>query len=207
MLLTIDCCARNGMELDAVVETTVAAGGEKERRFKQDIQLSVMGMDIKQLVVHDGKSLWIAINGKIFRDFDKKEDLEKFEEAAFAEQAAGLVLLNSKEIETSIIGEDKVGDTPVIGVRVSKKGRKDVSLYFDKETGLLKKIHSRAVDFMSGTEVEQERILEDYKEVEGQKRPQRAVVMQDGKKLVEVEFTETKLVDSVDDSAFDKPKE
>lgn len=197
----------NGMELDATVETTIASGPGKDRKFKQDIQLSVMGQDVKQLVVFDGKAMWIAINGKIFMTYDKKEDLEKFEEAAFAEEAAGLVLLSDKEIETSIIGEDKVLDTPVIGIRVAKKGRKDVSLYFEKESGLLKKIHSRTLDFMSGNEVEQERIFDDYKEVDGQKRPQRAVVNQDGKKLVEIEFSETKIVDSVEESAFDKPKE
>jgi hypothetical protein len=194
-----------GLELDATMEMTVAHG--KTRKFRQDIQLSVMGQDINQQVVYDGKEMWIAINGKVAMTIDKKEDLALLEEAAWSEEAAGLVLLNDKDVETSIIGESKVGDTPVIGIRVSKKGHKDVSLFFDKESGLLKKVQSRGLDFMSRAEVEQERIMDDYKETDGIKHPQKLTIIQDGKKLVEMEITETKYLDTVGDDVFAKPKD
>jgi hypothetical protein len=190
-----------GLELDATMEMTVAHN--MGRKFRQDIQLSVMGQDINQSVAFNGKEMWITINGKLFQTLDKKEELTLLEEAAWAEEAAGLVLLNDKTIETSIIGESKLGDTPVIGVRVSKKGKKDVSLYFDKESGLLKKVQYRTIDFMSKNEVEQERIIDEYKEADGLKRANKITINQDGKKLLEMEMTEVKYVDNVGDDVFE----
>lgn len=174
-------------------------------KFRESIEIKIAGQTITVLTIANGDKITIDANGMAVEATDGVKDAIK--QAKHLLQIGRLAPLKDKKYELSLIGEDKVEGKKVVGIRVAAKDQKDVSLYFDKETGLLKKIHSRAVDFMSGTEVEQERILDDYKEVEGQKRPQRAVVNQDGKKLVEVEFTETKLVDSVDASAFDKPKE
>jgi hypothetical protein len=190
----------NGMELDATME---AWAGEK--KFRQDIKLSIMGMDIEQTVAFDGKEVWIAANGKVVMTLDKKEDLELVEEALHAEKVGDLQLLDDKTIELSIIGDDKVGDTPVVGVRVSKKGRKDVSLYFDKKTHMLKKTESRGLDFQSRQEVTQERIVDEYQEVDGVMRPKKLTVNQDGKKTVEMEFTGFETMDKLDDSTVKKP--
>jgi len=191
-----------GMELDGTME--ISASDEK---FKQDFQFSIMGQDISQTVGFDGKQLWIAVNGKVVMAVDKKEDLDVIKEAIFAERAVSLALLGDKSIELSIIGEDKVGDTPVIGVRVSKKGHKDVSIYFDKATHLLKKTQFRGVDFQSRAEVEEEHIMDDYKDIGGEMQPMRVTVNKEGKKFVEIEFTEIKYVDKFEDSVFAKPKE
>ncbi len=139
--------------------------------------------------------------------FDKKEDIDALKEAIYAEKMAGLALLGDKDVEVSIIGEDKVGDTPVVGVRVSSKGHKDVSVYFDKKTHLVKKVIGRALDFESHMEVEQERIVDEYKEIDGMMRPVRITVLKDGKKQVELEITEMKFIDKPGDDAFAKPKE
>src|SRR5260370_30988043 len=139
-------------------------------------------------------------------DLKKEEELAPIKEAIFAEEAAGLALLGSKDIELSIIGESKVDDTPVVGVRVSKKGHKDVSLYFDKTTHLLRKVESRGMDFQTQMEVAQERIMSDYKERNGVKRPTKVIVNNDGKKVADLEILETKIVDKLDDDTFDKPK-
>ena len=42
--------------------------------------------------------------------------------------------MKEKGYELSLIGEDKVEGKKVVGVRVSKKDQKDISLYFDAET-------------------------------------------------------------------------
>jgi hypothetical protein len=194
-----------GLELDATMEMTASPG--KNPKFRQDIQLSVMGMDINQVVGFNGKEMWIAVNGKVVQTRDKKEDLALLEEMLWAEEAGGLVLLNDKSVETSIIGESKIGDLPVIGLRVSKKGHKDVNLYFEKESGLLKKAQYRTIDFATGSEVEQERITDEYKEVDGLKRPNKISIVNDGKKIVEMEINEIKYVDTVGDDVFTKPKE
>jgi hypothetical protein len=125
----------------------------------------------------------------------------------YSEKAAGLAMLGDKDIELSIIGDDMVGDTAVVGVRVSSKGHKDVSLYFDKKTHLLKKSIGRMLDFESHAEVEQERIVDEYKEVDGMMRPARMTLNKDGKKFVEIELTEVRSVDKLDDDTFAKPKQ
>jgi hypothetical protein len=194
-----------GLELDATMEMTVAPG--KAHKFRQDIQLSVMGMDVNQTVAFNGKEMWIGVNGAVMQTLDKKEDLELLEEMLWAEEAAGLALLNDKDVKTSVVGESKVGDVPVIGIKVSKKGRRDITLYIEKESGLPKKVEYRTIDFMSKMEIDQERIMDDYKEVDGLKRPNKLTITKDGKKFIEIEVTDVKYVDTVGDDVFAKPKE
>ena len=59
-------------------------------------------------------------------------------------------LLKEKGYELSLIGEDKVEGKKVVGVRVTKKDQKDISLFFDKETGLLAKLEYRGADPSNG---------------------------------------------------------
>lgn len=190
------------MEIDATMEMTYIGN-----KFKQEVQLSIMGMDINQVVVFDGKEAWVAINGKVAMTLDKKEDVDLITEAVWAEEAGGLIALKDKDVTLSTIGEDKVNDTPVIGIRVSKKGRKDVSLFFDKKTMLLKKMTYRSMDFTSRMEVEQDRVMDEYKEFEGQKIAMKSNVYKEGKRTAELDLTEVKFVDTVDEATFNKPKE
>src|SRR5262249_39783998 len=141
------------MELDATMESSVA--GEK---FRHVLQLNVMGMDISQTIVYDGKEMWIALNGKVIMTLNKEDDLKAIKEMIYAEKMAGMAFLGGKKVELAIIGEDKVNDTPVVGVRVSSKDHKDINLYFDKETGMLAKMNSQGLDFQTQQEVAEERI-------------------------------------------------
>jgi len=175
------------------------------KKFKHIIDINVNGMDIKQEVCFDEKELWIAVNGKVAITLSKDEQVAAVREAIFADSAVGKAMLGDKSIECSIIGEGKVEDKPATGVRLTSKGHKDVSAWFDKKSGLLVKIESRGVEFQSGQEVAEERIINEYKEVEGYKRPSRISVHRDGKKVAEIEVTETKLLDNLDDSTFAKP--
>ena len=193
------------VNIDATTEVSFTGGANK--KFRQDLEFTFMGQNIKQAVGYDGKTGWIALNGKVMKTFDSKEEVEALQETLYSEEVAELVMVGDKSLELSIIGEDKVGDTPVIGIRVVKKGHKDVSLFFDKESGLLKKVVNRGLDLQTGTEVEQERFFSDYKEVDGEKRAMKIVMNQDGKKFVELEITEVKYADKLDDDLFVKPKE
>ena len=52
-------------------------------------------------------------------------------------------------------------------MRVSVKDKKDVSLYFDKETGLLAKMEYRGSDPGTGKEINEERIITEYEQEQG----------------------------------------
>jgi len=186
--------------IDAQMESFIG-----DKKFKHALDFSIMGMNFNQVVGYDGKEMWITLNGKVVMTITGK-DLDPIKDAIYAEQLAGLVILKEKGLELSVIGESKMGEQDLIGIRVSKKDHKDVSLHFDKKTGLLTKIVYRNLDFQSGKEVAEERILQDYKKQDGQMQPSRIILNRDGEKFVDMELTEIKLVDKLDDSVFAKPE-
>jgi|HubBroStandDraft_4_1064222.scaffolds.fasta_scaffold110325_2 outer membrane lipoprotein-sorting protein len=191
-----------GMDLDGTMEVSTQGG-----KFQRKIKISVMGTDVAQTTVFNGETLWIATNGTISNTIDKKEDVALIKESIYGDEALNRVLRGDAGFKLSIIGDDKVDDNPVVGVRISSEGHKDISVYFDKKTHLVRKVVGRGLDVQSQMEVESERILDNYKEVDGQMRPMHAIVNQDGKKLIEIEFTDAKYVEKLDDGAFAKPKE
>jgi hypothetical protein len=176
-----------------------------DKKFKHILDFTIMGMNINQVVGYDGKEMWIALNGKVIMNVNGK-DLDPIKDAIYAEELAGLVMLKEKGLELSVIGESKLGEQDLVGIRVSKKDHKDVSLHFDKKSGLLTKIDYRNLDFLTREEVAEERILQDYKKVDGLMQPSRIVLNRDGKKFVDMEITEIKYVDKLDDSVFAKPE-
>jgi len=189
-----------GMDLDGTVEVSAENG-----KFRRTVNLSIMGMEIAQTTVFNGEALWVAANGTIMLTVDKKEDVDLIKESLFAEEAFSQVLRGEPGFKLSVIGDDKVDDNAVVGIRISKDGHKDVSVYFDKKTHLARKVVNRGLDIQTQMEVESERILDNYKEFDGQMRPTRAIVNQDGKKVAEVEFTDVKYVDKFDKNVFAKP--
>jgi hypothetical protein len=98
-----------------------------------------------------------------------------------------------------------VNGKPAQGVKVSAKDFRDVELYFDQATGLIVKTSRQVLDTQTMKEVTQETYLSEFKESGGLKHATKAVIHREGKKFLEVEVTEYKLLDSVDDSEFAKP--
>jgi hypothetical protein len=185
--------------IEATLESVVS-----DKKFKHVLQFSIMGMDFNEIVCYDGKEFWIALNGKVEMTTSGKE-LDSLKEAIHAEEMASLIPLIDKSVELSIIGESKLGEQELIGVRASKKDHKDVNLHFDKKTGLLVKSESRNMDFLTREEVAEEREMYDYKKIDGMLVPMRIVINRDGKKYVEIDITDVKFNDKLDDSAFAKP--
>ncbi len=135
-----------------------------------------------------------------------KEMLDEAKEQLNAATISHLACLNDKEYKLSALGEVKVGDHPGIGVRVQRKGYRDVNLFFDKDKYLLLKMETRGKDAMQGgQEFTSTYLYEDYKKVDGMMVPYKTTVQRDGKPLVEGEVTDVKLSEKLDDSLFTKP--
>jgi len=186
--------------IEATMESFIS-----DKKFKHVLDFSIMGMNFNEIIGYDGKEMWIVLNGKEIMSVTGK-DLDPLKDMIHAEELAGLVLLKEKGIETSLIGESKLDDQELVGIRVSSKDHKDVSMYFDKKSGLLVKVENRGVDFLSKEEVAEERIMSDFKKFDGVLQPTRIVINHDGKKHVEIEFSDIKFGDKLDNSAFEKPK-
>jgi hypothetical protein len=115
-----------------------------------------------------------------------------------------LPALTDKEYKPTLLAEIKVGDRPAVGVLLSHKDHKDVSLYFDKENGLLLKSEIRLVEPRQNKEMTLEYLYSDYKELDGIKLPSKIAFKIDNKDFM-MELTEIKPVDKVENSQFDKP--
>jgi hypothetical protein len=88
-------------------------------------------------------------------------------------------------------------------VKVSRKGQRDVNLYFDKETFVLLKNDTRVKDLMGGgAELTSETIYSDLKETDGVKDFRKFTIKRDGKTFIDFEFTEFKRLEKLDDSVF-----
>jgi hypothetical protein len=173
-------------------------------QFKETVELDVNNMKIPIVTVFDGKKGWVEVNGQVMK-FDDKINAE-MKEVANLIRISRLKPLLDKKYELSVIGEVKVEEKPVVGVRVSTKGAKDVSLFFDKTTNLLTKVDRQALDAMTGQEVQEERIIRSYQDKDGRKIPHQVAVQRDGKKFLEVEVSEFTNLDNVDAGEFDMPK-
>jgi hypothetical protein len=103
------------------------------------------------------------------------------------------------------LGESKVGDHPVVGIKVARKGHIDVQLFFDKENGLLLKRQYRYHDVRAGKEAEMVITGENFKDFGGLKVPTKIEMKRDGKKYVEAEMSDIKPLRSLDASVFAKP--
>jgi hypothetical protein len=134
------------------------------------------------------------------------DQLTEQKEQQHAGYVASLLPLKDKAYTLTALGDSKVGDRPVVGVKVSSKGHRDVNLYFDKDTNLLAK-GEWTVKAMEegGKEVAQETLYSDYKDVDGAKVPMKVALNRDGKKYVESENSDVKVAEKLDDSLFGKP--
>ena len=106
-------------------------------------------------------------------------------------------LLTDKSLQLTLLGESKVENRPAVGVKAASKGHRDIDLFFDKESGLLAKIQSRKNDLQTMQEVDEERIIKEYQDIDGQKTPKKVLINHDGKKYLELDVLERSLVQSL----------
>jgi hypothetical protein len=116
-----------------------------------------------------------------------------------------LVPLKGKGFKLELAGEEKVGDKPAAGIKVTGPDGKDFTLYFDKESGLPVKLVAKVVGF-GGDEFTQETTYKDYKDFDGIKKATKADSKRDGEDFIKSEVTEFKVLDKVDPKAFSEPE-
>src|SRR5262249_20322452 len=133
------------------------------------------------------------------REMDKASVAE-VKENLYADWLTTLAPLTDRALSLKPVGESKVGDRAVLGVKVSQKGHRDVELYFGKETGLLAKRSTKAKDlFQGGVEFQEELVYSEYKEVNGVKRPTKVKQLKDGKVAMESTLSDLTLAEKLDD--------
>lgn len=175
-------------------------------QYKEVMELEVNGQKVTVKTVFDGEQGWLNVNGQEQKLDDKI--LTELKEAGNLMRLSRLsTLLSNKDkaFELSPLGEMKADSKTIVGIKVATKGFRDVSLYFDKDTGLMYKSERRVVDPMTQMELTEERVIQEYQEQDGSKYPKKVLVNRDGKKFMEAEVIELKYLDKLDNSEFGKP--
>jgi len=189
-----------GLDLEFTQEVAVQTPG----KFKEVMQFTVMGQNVRVTTIFNGKEGWIKANDK---DVPVKDAiLDELKEAAYMMRLSQGLFLKDKSLKFSVLGEVDVNGKPALGIKVEKKGQKDLDFFFDKSTGLLAKTQRRAKDLQTGQEMTEERIVTAYHEVKGRKIAKKVEVKRDGKDFLKAEVVEADLLEApIDDSEFAKP--
>jgi hypothetical protein len=200
--------------------TLIAAGKPAPFTAETTVQLPAQYKSVIEVIVEGRKRvLSHLVNGdRVVVTIDGKP--EKVDPAALAEvretmlldQAVRLVpLLSDRNFNLAPLGEDKINDRTVVGVKVTARGRKELRMYFDKATGLLIKTEhpldapGAAAPGAPRKEVRQEEFYSEFKDIQGFRRPTKMVVLRDGRKLMEAELVGVKYFAHIDDAEFEKP--
>ncbi len=174
-------------------------------KFKETLELDIGGNKISVVTIVNGKKMSIESNGMEIKITDAIKNALK--DAQHMLQVGRLVpLVEDKGYKLEGLGEIKVEDKPAVGVRVISKGKKDVNLYFYKDSGLVAKVETRTVEPGTEKEITEERIFVEYQKEkkDGQAVPKTVLVKHDGKDFLKADIVEISFLETVDDSEFAK---
>jgi hypothetical protein len=172
--------------------------------FRQEFEGDFNGNPIKGVTILDGDKGW--------RKFG--EETNKLEDDALANQKRTVylqvipempLLLNGEGFKVEVAEEEKVGGKAAAVLKVTGPDGKDFQLFFDKESGLPVKM-TATVAGRQGNEFAQETTFGNYKDFDGIKRATKLETKRNGKKFLDAEVTEFKVLDKVDPKTFAEPK-
>jgi hypothetical protein len=199
----INSKSRGSIELFGGLSFEQESTSNLPKQFKETIALEIGGAKQTIITVYDDGKAWANINGEA-KDVDEKT-IQEIKQATNLMQLGSLRFIDNKDYTVTPLGESKVDGKTVVGVKVSRQGYRDASLFFSQETGLLSKIESQTYDTATMRDAAEERLILDYQDVNGAKIAKKVLVRRDGKKFMEAEVTEFKVLDKVAPDEFTKP--
>lgn len=185
------------------IEFTFDVAVQPPKQVRRHIEADVSGTKFERTYVLNSDKGWVTTMGNT--DEMSPEQLAVEREDLYAGWVTTLEPLKNASFQLAPLPEIKVGDRPAVGVKVSQRDHKDVSLYFDKDKGLLLKVQRRATDAMTGQEFDQETVYSDYKVENGMPHARRQKTKRDGNDFLDIEVTESKPVERLDANLFAKP--
>jgi outer membrane lipoprotein-sorting protein len=162
-------------------------------------------MEIKDFmtVILNGDKAW-RIQGDSTDELDK-DQLAGTQQGVFASWVADHLQVSGEGVSCSVKPEAKVDDKPADVVVVSRSGHSDVTLYFDKGSGLLVKRETMVKDPQEDKLVKEEASYSDYKEFDGVKWPTTVSIRRNGEPYVKATYTDIKPSPKIDPKTFEKP--
>jgi hypothetical protein len=188
---------------DNPITTTATMQGLDHLR--QEFEGDFGGNKIQGVTVVAGDKGWRKF-GDNTMDLDK-EALANQKRAGYLTLTPILILpLKGKDFKAEVIADEKIGDKPAAGLKVTAPDGKDFKIYFDKESGLPVRTVAQVVGFM-GEDFTLQTNYSDYKEMGGIKKATKVSAKRDGEKFQDQEITEFKALDKpVDAKTFTQPE-
>lgn len=170
-----------------------------------DMTAEVMGEKFKISSGITADKVWESTDGKIQDVTGEKKEYSQ--SMAYQLWVTTLAPLNrDKAFKLSSVVGKKVNDKPTHGVLVERKDKPVVTLYFDKESGLLAMTEMNVKDeFQGWKEVLEEVYYEDWKDVDGIKEFGKMRVIRDGKTFIVSKPSAMKFTEKLDAKLFEKP--
>ena len=157
---------KGSMHFSAGADQAIKVHGEvfeSGPRSRVNFEIDLIGAKGRAIVVINGDKSWRDFDGQA-QDFSR-EEIESLHISRHVDRVTGLAALRSdKGFTFAPLPDVKVEGRPARGIKASYKGEPDVSLYFDKETGLLTKYAYRAKKSGDVKEALHETVLSDYRE-------------------------------------------
>jgi hypothetical protein len=170
--------------------------------YRSEFEGEFNGNAFKGVTVINGDKGWRKIGDKMDLDADA---LANEKRRVYLEVIPSQIMpLKGTGFKLEVVADEKVGDKPAAGIKVTGPDAKDFTLYFDKESGLPVKLVAKVIGF-GGDEFTQETTYKDYKEFDGIKKATKAESKRDGEDFVKSEITEFKVLDKVDPKTFSEP--
>ena len=178
----------------------VAAQGADQD--KAALTLDIAGQTLVIVHVLNKDKGWLKV-GDTTMDMSP-EQLAEAQEEAHLGWLASLTPLREKSCTLDVVGEFKVGEKSAVAIRVSSAGRRDVNLFFDKQTYFLIKTEGRVKDEMTGEEVTEEKYFSDF-DIKNLAAPLKVNITRNGKPFLDATLSDIKYEAKLDDSVFAKP--
>jgi hypothetical protein len=158
---------------------------------------------LSRVTLLDGNRGWITAGGNTQEM--NEDQLAQAREELYHHEVTSLWSLRDPAFRLEMAGETKIEDRPAAGIKVTHAGHADITLYFDRQTGLLVKSTRTVKDPLSSTEVNQETLYKEYKDFGGLLHSRKITIRREEKDFVDVEVTDFKGLDKLDDSVFARP--
>ena len=177
-------------------------------KLKASYVMDVGGRKMTRVEIITKDAGWTVMGGRTrAASADHIADVHEGLEALYASTL--LFPLKEPAYQLSSAGEAKIEGRPALGVKVSRnikgQGRRDFTLYFDKEHGYLVDLQIR-LKGMDGREVEQDTIYSGYRDFDGVRSFSKSVTKREGKIFLETEIAEFKTPEQLPPHTFDKPE-
>lgn len=174
--------------------------------FRLSIKVKIKGVEYAQTRGLSGTGGWLVDLKGEKRDLTGK-DLDELREDLFHDDLMRLVpLLRNDALKLTLLDEVKVEGKLARGLKISAAGKRDLHLWFDKESNLLVKMARQGYDADAKKLVAQEQYYGDYQTVQGVRYPMRWLSYQEGQKSMEGEITEVSFPASLPADLFAPPQ-